>query len=308
MIYFLTALFVSTITVPFFGWFAKKLGIYDRPDGYLKPHKRTTPYFGGLGIYAGMLFYLWEHSLLLVVLSILLSLGLLDDIFGISPTLRLVLEFIMGIMAVVVFSSAHTVWFVILIIGYVALINAVNMMDGMDGLCAGNVLISSLFFYAFSQASFPKSFSLVLAGATLGYLFYNLPPAKIFMVDAGSYILGASLGILYITCAKPVLSLNSILFLYPIWIYVFDLIAGIIRRAKNGKNPFEGDRDHLYDKIKRRLGNEWMTLVTMYLFNVSFSSLMFLHSKQPILAVALLLLFSAVLFKTFNLSGYDQSQ
>ncbi len=299
---FLVSFALSLIFVPIFGHIARKLNIVDKPDNYLKPHERATPYMGGLGMFVGLLPVLWKSSKVFLPLSLLLTIGLTDDIFSLSPRLRLFIEFTSAVLILVAL-HVYGLWMILFMFGIVALINAVNMIDGMDGICGGNVAISSLFFFIVSQDLFSKEFSLALLGVSLGYLFYNFPPAKIFMGDAGSYLLGASLAVLYTLSSRPIPSARMLGSIFPLWIYILDLTAGVIRRIRNGRNPFEGDRDHIYDKLKRRVESTRKVVIYTYIINATFSSMVFLN---PFIGLALSLLLSVILIKTLNMFGYDQ--
>jgi len=299
---FLISLFTSLITIPIFGIIAKKLNIVDRPDNYLKPHEKATPYLGGLGIFIGMLPVFWKFSYIFIPISLLTTIGLTDDIFSLSPKLRLIVEFLSALLIVLTL-HLHSIWIILYLFGIVALINAVNMIDGLDGICGGNVAISALFFLLLSQDTFSKQLSLALLGVSLGYLVYNFPPAKIFMGDAGSYLLGASLSVLYILTSRPIPSIKMISSFFPIWLYFLDLIAGIIRRIRNKKSPFKGDRDHIYDKLKRRVDNPKKVAVYTYLINASFSVLAF---SPPLVGLTIAVILSLALIKFLNMFNYDK--
>ena len=299
---FLIPFILSLVSVPIFGYIAKKLNIVDKPDNYLKPHGKATPYLGGLGIYVGLLPILWKSTAILLPASFLLTIGLTDDIFSLSPKLRLLIEFISAALIIIAF-HIRGIWMILYIFGIVAMINAVNMIDGMDGICGGNVAISSLFFFIISQDPFTKELSLAVLGASLGYLIYNFPPARIFMGDAGSYLLGVSLAILYTLSSRPIPSTKMLVSIFPLWIYILDLIAGVVRRLRNRRNPFEGDRDHIYDKLKRRIGSTRKVVICTYIINAAFSALVFL---SPFVGMVLAILFSVALIRLLNMFGYDQ--
>ena len=303
MIFFLS-FFLSLVGVSVFAQVAKKLGVYDVPDGVLKTHSRLVPYFGGIGIFLALLPFLYDHSNLLILFSLIMILGLLDDVFSVSPKLRLLLELLVSFMLVYYFHSTP-LFLVLFTIGAAALINAVNMMDGMDGICASNVSLSSFVFFLLSTNHFSSSLSLSVLGASLGYLVYNFPPAKVFMGDAGSYVLGLSLSTLYLSLSRSLNLMDITMYLYPLWIFFLDLISGFIRRIRNSRNPFEGDRDHIYDKIHRRVKNERKTLFLTLSLNAAFSSLAFLHRISWPASLTALFILTVYIIKALNLFDYD---
>ena len=298
---FVISFFVSLIFVPIFGKIAKFLNIVDKPDNYLKTHKKATPYLGGLGMFVSMLPVFWKFSPIFLPVSALTTVGLIDDVFSLSPMLRLSIE-IVSALIIILTLHINGIWIIFYMIGIVALINAVNMIDGLDGVCGGNVALSSFFFFLLSQDIFSKQLALALLGASLGYLVYNFPPARIFMGDAGSYLLGVSLAILYVLNTRPVPSIRMISAVFPLWIYFLDLISGVVRRIKNGRSPLEGDRDHIYDKLKRKLGDTKKVAFCTYGINLSFSVLAFLN---PFVALVIAVVISLTLVKVLNMFNYD---
>ena len=142
----LSAFLLSVIFTPVMIRIAKKYNIVDQPDNKLKSHKDPTPYLGGIAIFLSILpFYIFDLSFILPA-SILTFIGLYDDIKDISPLLRLLAEFIVVSMSVYMVGEIKNPFhFILLVITGTALINGVNMVDGMDGVCAGTVIISLIF-------------------------------------------------------------------------------------------------------------------------------------------------------------------
>lgn len=303
MIYILSFL-ITVILVPIFAKIALRFGVVDRPDGVLKTHSRVTPYLGGLGMFLGIAPVLWRDSYSLVLVSIIVSVGLLDDLLSLSPKLRLLLEFTVASGIVMRFLGFQDMLYsVVFIIGIVALVNAVNMVDGMDGLSSGSVAISAIFLYIASENSFSRSLSLGLITVCIAFLIYNFPPAKVFMGDAGSYLLGSILSIILASSMRYGFDLRSLKFIFPVWIYLLDLSVSIVRRMRAKKSPFGGDRDHFYDKIYRKFGGKIKTLLVSYLI-VGISS-SFILVKPFVLALVLEIVFSIFVVYRLNLLGYD---
>jgi UDP-GlcNAc:undecaprenyl-phosphate GlcNAc-1-phosphate transferase len=145
-------------------------------------------------------------------------------------------------------------------------INSVNYQDGIDGLAGGLAFVSLLGFAIlsfFSGNSFALGASVISLGATLAFLFFNFPPAKIFMGDSGSYSLGFILFVLAITFSK---SYNIYSAIGPIFIIGLPILDGVytnIRRIFSGKSIFLGDRSHFYDKLLKKFSIK-ETLVFSY--------------------------------------------
>ncbi len=301
----LVSLVLSAILTPIFILIGRKGEFVDRPDGMLKPHSKAIPYMGGIAMFFSLLPTFWNHSQLLVMIAILTAVGFLDDVFNLSPKLRLSIELLTAIYVVLTFHNVIDTWLFLLILGVVVLINAVNMIDGMDGVCAGNIAISLVFFVILSSSGTSKEIALSLTGASLGFLIYNFPPAKIFMGDSGSYLLGISLSVVYLSSVKPIDFHSAVQYIFPLWIYLLDFTAGFLRRTLHKRNPMKGDRDHIYDKLKRRIGNVKMTTLSTYLINLSFSFLSILARFNTLSALLIAIFLSAILIKSLKMLGYD---
>lgn len=253
---------VTVILTPLFGKLAYKLNIVDKPDGYLKPHEKVTPYLGGLAIFAGILLATPFEWIVKVSLFILVLIGTLDDIRNLDPEVRLVVEFFVALLLVTKYTGLG-IFTPLYIVFVVALINAVNMMDGMDGVCATLSIVSSAGLLLTVSSNFDKNLLLALIGALSAYLIYNFPPARIFMGDGGSYLVGGILSASVLSSLRNSYQtahfrIATIIFVSP---FVFDLVAAVLRRVLNGRSPFAGDRDHTYNKIFSRVKSKRKTLL-----------------------------------------------
>ena len=153
------------------------------------------------------------------------------------------------------------------LIWLLGLTNTYNFMDGLDGIAASTAVVASGFFsyIAFTQGShFAYLVSLALGAATLGFLTFNWPPAKIFMGDVGSAFLGFAFATLAIFAARYDLGHTS-LFVMPLLLFhfIFDTLFSIGRRLMNGDNVFQGHRTHLYQLINR-LGYSHKAVSSMF--------------------------------------------
>jgi len=250
MFEFLISFSVTFLAIPVCIRIARRFEIVDRPDGALKPHTESIPYLAGVAIYLG-LFPFIKDVVTMIVLTSLCIIGLIDDIRRISPFVRLVAEF----TCAVIFSLQISASFgerVLWVFMFTLIINGVNMIDGMDGICAAVIATASVFFV------FDGSSGLVMAilGVCLSYLVYNFPPARVFMGDSGSYLLGgAAMYIIAYTRGSS----GFVQSFSPFFLIILDLSSGVIRRILAGQSPLLGDRDHLYDKIFRTMRGKKIT-------------------------------------------------
>ncbi|MGQ9856050.1 MAG: glycosyltransferase family 4 protein [Fervidobacterium sp.] len=270
--YFLRMIFafiISAITIPLFGRIAYKTGIVDKPDGNLKPHERVTPYLGGLPIFLAVISTTQFDIISKISLTVLTLTGLYDDVRNLNPKIRLLVEFLVGALLVFKYLG-FSLLFPIYVIIIVALINATNMMDGLDGVCASVSLLSALGLAVVSTSKYDTTLLIALVGALLGYLLYNYPPARIFMGDAGSYLIGGTLSIGLLSALREGTNnlprtISAFIF---VSIFFFDLSSGVLRRVLNGRSPFSGDRGHIYDKINGTVNDKRKTLWIMIFIQV----------------------------------------
>jgi UDP-GlcNAc:undecaprenyl-phosphate GlcNAc-1-phosphate transferase len=268
----------------------------DQPDRGLKPHVRAVPYLGGAAICLG-----WTAALAVaglgdnqqidwrVLLPILLggiamsALGLLDDLRDMPPKARIAIGAAI-IVVVMLFTGvadrltesflrylhiqlppvvAVTISFLLGLFIVLGACNSTNLIDGLDGLCAGVTAIISLGFFVlaaylaivqYSREANAIRLALAVAmfGATLGFLPLNFNPAKIFMGDAGSVLLGYNCGIMILLFDERGqlrwMLAGLMIFALPI----FDTALAIVRRWRSGRSIFVGDRSHFYDQLVDR--------------------------------------------------------
>lgn len=255
---------LSVCLVPVMIKVAFKFDIVDKPDNKLKLHQKPIPYLGGIVIFLSVLPFFYKDIGFIVPASILTFIGLYDDIKSVSPYIRLVSEFVVVSMAVYfVAGIIQPIQFLLLVITGMALINGVNMVDGMDGVCAGTAIVSLLFFSIIS-----KNYELLIfVFAISGFLVYNFPPAKIFLGDAGSYLLGFVLFYSFSFLSGRSGRGGYFISLMITAFYFTDLVWAIIRRVINSKSPFFGDKEHIYDKIRKKFNLKplFVALITYFI-------------------------------------------
>jgi UDP-GlcNAc:undecaprenyl-phosphate GlcNAc-1-phosphate transferase len=286
LLIFLTASVTVLFSVPPIIKVALQKRLFDEPLELRKIHKRIIPNLGGIAIFTSFLFSacLFIPSPLLPVGNVLMAAGLImfmtglkDDIVGLSPTIKFVAQFITALIISLVadlrITNLHGVFeiyelnyvssVVLTVFFIVGLVNAYNLIDGIDGLAGSLGLILSLFYaYAFLKAG-EIGFSylaMALAGALLGFLFYNLTPAKIFMGDSGSLLLGFLASIFSLKFVsvntEPGVVLGSVVVhnyiviaLAIIIIPVFDTLRVFTLRIIKNTSPFTADSNHLHHRL-----------------------------------------------------------
>ena len=238
---------------------AWRIGAVDVPCDWRRMHREKLPRAGGVAILAsllgGALFLLpWNASLgaMLLGAGALLLVGLLDDVFCLGAWQKLVAEAAVTLGVLWLSDGALTSRTLPALLWVVALCNAHNMIDGLDGLLAGCAAIEggalALFFWLSGRGA-QGLLPFLLASACLGFRQWNRYPARIFAGDCGSTVVGFLLGILSLPCfegggiAGTVAPL--LLFAYPLT----DLGTAVLRRVLRGKSPFAADRGHLHHRI-----------------------------------------------------------
>lgn len=258
-----------------------------RPDRWqpkFNPHPRTIALGGGLGIATGALIALllwgllngdslWLRVLPLAGMASLL--GLIDDMWDCSARLKLLVQFTIGLTTALwvvrlpAFPDSVSVPLTAFCL--VALMNAVNMMDNMDGTASGLVTLSALGFVLLSVLTAHPSVmgaSLILAGSSCGFWLFNKPPASIFMGDAGSLLLGYLLGVIAIASSHGHFAHEGMALLAPILMvgtFVADMTFVVLWRLTHGLPIMKGDRNHLSHRLAMRFGrSEWHANFVLY--------------------------------------------
>ncbi|HEY4716610.1 MAG TPA: hypothetical protein VII00_05850 [bacterium] len=235
-----------------------------RPDRW---HKRPTSVFGGIGIFVSFLLaYLilirvdGEVTILLVTGTLIFLVGLLDDIFEITPPAKFLLQILIALILIYFgflmdFSDFFILNFILTLFWIVGITNAFNLLDNIDGLAGGIALIVCAFFTLFLvtiNESDLLPVPIALGGALLGFLIHNFKPASIFMGDSGSLFIGFFISGLSLIKKFPhtssifyVLVIPVLLLLVPI----FDTTFVTITRILSGKPVSSGGRDHTSHRL-----------------------------------------------------------
>lgn len=258
--------------------FAHKVGAMDIPRDARRMHKKPTPRMGGLAIFMGFLVALLTFGTLdAQMLSILLGamiivvLGIFDDIVALGAKFKFCIQIIAAAIPVCIgglkiefftsfnpfsgnpYFSLGYLAIPVTILWIVGITNAVNLIDGLDGLAAGVSSIAALTMLAVGLLTNEVMVAITMAaitGACLGFLPYNFNPAKIFMGDTGSTFLGFMLATMSIEGFFKFYAIIS--FAVPFLILglpIFDTASAITRRLMEGRSPMSPDRGHVHHKL-----------------------------------------------------------
>jgi UDP-GlcNAc:undecaprenyl-phosphate GlcNAc-1-phosphate transferase len=269
----LIALGLSLGLTPLFRKIALKSQFLDSPSGQLKKHTAPVPYLGGLAIYFSFLLTILgvlvlappvEGARVLAILSgatVMALLGLVDDLFSLSPWVKFLFQFLAAGLLVVFgvqleFLPGHPILAVVLtLLWVVGVTNAVNLIDIMDGLAGGVSALACLGFvlvpFLGSQSYVPLT-AAALGGSVLGFLPYNFQPARIYMGDSGALFLGYALAGL--AMGHGYSQVNVLALCAPVLILgvpLYDTVLVMVLRTLKGKSMFQGSNDHLALRLRQ---------------------------------------------------------
>lgn len=253
---------------------AVRLGAIDIPTDGRRMHTHPVPRAGGLSVFLSFAvtcaLLLSDEPSLVPLLSgglVILAAGLLDDIYRMSPWQKLILQTAAGAIASAFGGWAFPVG--VSVLWLVFLSNAFNLIDGLDGLCARVAIFSSLGMLALGGS--PVLW--ILAGGLVGFLPFNMRPAKLFLGDTGSLFVGFSLGVLSLDLASrggEGMTLPIVLiFALP----AADTLFAVARRLVKGKSPFSSDREHFHHKLVDRGFSHGEASLLLSLLSLALSSI-----------------------------------
>jgi len=273
---------VCAAMLPMVRYLAFRWQLHDVP-GALKIHTTPTPRLGGVALGFALLsgMSIGGTGLFAPALDLYLALlllwitGLIDDLRGLSPVIRLTAQCAAGLLI------AQTQWGLVIAGNRVldtlatclfvaVFVNAFNFIDGSDGLVGGVSAIVGLGYillYSDRMASVGAAVSWSLFGACLGFLLFNFPPAKIFMGDSGSTVLGLMIAFLSLDFYRVHHSIGThwLLPLVFAGLPLMDFILAVLRRLRKKVSPFAGDRQHFYDLLLQQGWSARLVAVCAYL-------------------------------------------
>jgi UDP-GlcNAc:undecaprenyl-phosphate GlcNAc-1-phosphate transferase len=278
----LLAGFVSICLTPLVIRISNRHGWYDDPSDPRKIHDGKVPRLGGIAMFWAFIITVtlatligsrssqdapWGPVYLPVTLSLILvhATGLIDDFRDLRARYKLIVQALAAILVISMDFRFRSLpigggifelgWasYPITFLWIVGIMNAINMIDGLDGLAAGVSIIAAFAYgviYTKLGLLYPAITAFALVGAILGFLFYNFPKAKIFMGDSGSLFLGFSLALLPLLHKSAYPAEAGILPGITVLIVpIFDVFAAMLRRMHRGQSVMEPDREHVHHKL-----------------------------------------------------------
>ena len=275
--------------------------ILDRPDATHKSHTNPTPYLGGVAITIGVLIVtysalimsgagannFWLVTSLLGPAVAIGVIGLWDDVKNLHPLPRFIGQSIAGVVvsSILILTNnlgnptGSTVLDVfITVLWIVGICNSINFFDNLDGGAAGTTAISAIAISILTLSNgqtFLAALSLVVAGATLGFLIWNKSPARIYMGDAGALFLGVLIATLAIRL-NPETQTQIASFATPILLLaipILDTCVAVFSRIQRGISPFKGGQDHLSHRLVRYGLSRKKAAISLWSLSVLFGSL-----------------------------------
>jgi UDP-GlcNAc:undecaprenyl-phosphate/decaprenyl-phosphate GlcNAc-1-phosphate transferase len=319
------AFLLGVVLTPFVRRLALRLGIVDAPDGHRKLHGRTVPLGGGVAVFAsmvlaigvGMLFDTgWSEALrgdpsFLIAVGgsslLIVIIGLIDDKFElrgrqkfagqVATVFTLIMVGDLAIERISLFGFDLELGLMAVpftMFWLLGAINALNLIDGVDGLATtvGVVFSAALAVMAsMMHHTVDAIYALAMAGSLAGFLIYNLPPAKIFLGDAGSMLIGLVLGVLAIRSSLKGPATAALAAPTAIWgVLIFDVGMAILRRKLTGRSLYTTDRGHLHHVLQKRgfSGLGIVLLVGALCALCASGALISVYLKDELMAVATL--------------------
>ena len=280
MLSLVTAFVVTLISIPPIISLINRYKCFDLPNER-KEHSTPIPTMGGIAIIAGMMaaLFLWfpfeaqvTQLCFFLSLSVLFGLGIMDDLKDLSARYKFIIQIGLGLLIALSGIRIQTfdglfgihdlpilTQYTFTVLAVVGITNAFNLIDGIDGLAGGLGFMSLITLGMFLTMNGDNETALIafaLAGGILAFLYFNFNPARIFMGDTGSLVLGFVVAVLSIRLMqvnafslKPVLPHAPVFVLGIVLIPVFDTLRVFAIRIWNGKSPFVADKTHIHHLI-----------------------------------------------------------
>lgn len=342
---FLFALGITYFTIPIIIEIAKAKHLFDEP-GSRSSHTEIVPTLGGLGIFIGFIlsatlftnFKLFEgFRYLEFAFIVAFFLGMKDDIIALDPNKKF-LGLLFAVSVIVILGDVRITSFYHLfgitdlpywvsvtfsIFTFLTIINAVNLIDGINGLCTATSLISSLafgiWFYLEGSPESRQAATIIAAiiGALLGFLRYNVTPAKIFMGDTGSLLLGVLLAFfaiqfletnkdyegIYKIQSSPVVAMSFIV------LPLVDMVKVFVIRLYKKRSPFHPDKNHIHHVLLNLGFNHTQATLILSVFTLLFIGLaLFTQNWKNQTIILVIIAFASVLLPSFILKHRDKQK
>ncbi|PKM92719.1 MAG: hypothetical protein CVU80_01885 [Elusimicrobia bacterium HGW-Elusimicrobia-4] len=324
---FLISFIVAIITTPILILVAKKYDIIDHPKTPVKTHTVATPYLGGLAIFFGFVtsLFIIRHitnfptgtlrSLrgIIIGATFIIIIGLIDDLKTIGFKAKFLWQIVVAIILInfdirIKFIQPQYLADILTILWVVGIINAINIIDIMNGFASGISFIAALTFLFIAlptEEIYVNLAAAALAGGIFGFIKYNFPKAKIFMGDTGSMFLGFVLAALSLGTSYT--KINDVALYSPILILgipIFDTFYVMYLRARLGKSPFLGSKDHFALRLEAVGLTRKNVVIFIWLISIILSFAAFVISRVQLLVaiVIYIIILSLAIFGGWKLS------
>ncbi|MFQ6110492.1 MAG: hypothetical protein ACE5LX_00530 [Nitrospinota bacterium] len=300
------ALGLALVLTPLVRSLSLKRGFVAKPS-QTRWHRRSTALFGGVAIYAAFMatVLFFEPSLnepatlgLLFGGAIVFVVGVVDDLRGLRPVTKLLAQ--IAAACVVLYSGTYftkipslALAMPLTIVWIIGVTNAFNLIDNMDGLCAGTTFIASgiLFVYSvINHLPFVSIISAAMAGASLGFLRYNFYPAKIFMGDCGSMFLGFTISVVAVIGTANHMSNLLATLIVPVLVLgvpIFDTTFVSLLRRIRGRPISEGGRDHTSHRLVVLGLSERKTVLLIYAMSLGFGLIALFYARVDVTIITI---------------------
>lgn len=287
--YFLLSFALVMIFVPICKKVAFALDIVDVPSEDRKIHHNPKPYLGGVAVYLGAMItyaiYLApdisvSNMSIWIFGGLLVAVGVYDDAKNMRAYQKLILQFVVAILTcitipgftqlsfgsiVINFTSVQAI--IIQSIWIVTLINAFNLIDGLDGLSSGLATISLAFLWIVMQMTgilIGDIYVIIMVGSLLAFLYYNFYPSTIFLGDAGSMFIGYYIGVITLSQYKSFTITTTGILVLVAFIPLLDIVLAMLRRKANNQKIFSADALHFHHRLLRRGLSHGQAVLVMY--------------------------------------------
>ncbi len=336
---FAVAAAVSAATTPIAGRIAHALGAVDRPDERRVNRRRDIPLLGGIAVALGFFVGLAVALILtagdheyrghiegqLLGSLILLTIGVIDDRHALTARAKLPFQFIAAAVAIyygfridhltapVALNIGHfpepVVW-IVTALWIVGITNALNLMDGLDGLAAGIgcIIGATLTYIAFQADQMVGVFTgLAFLGALFGFLPYNFPPARIFLGDTGALFIGFNLSLLALEGYRKLSVLTFVVPLLALAVPLMDTTLSIYRRLRNRKSILSPDRQHMHHRLLDSEGSQRSAVLSIWFLTACFCviAVSFTNLEGTVALILLVLVFVLTLRLLRNLGFFE---
>lgn len=327
---FITSLVLTFVIIPSLITVAKVKNLYDDPNDR-SSHSTAVPTLGGVAFYVAIVFSMsfWSNfsaepvlQYVIAAMTIVTFIGLKDDLLGLEPFHKLMGQ-LFAAMVIVIWGGVrvtslygifgvgelpYIISVIFTIFTILVIINSFNLIDGINGLSSSIGIVSALsfgiWFYMIDDSSQMALLAFTLVGALVAFLRFNLTPAKIFMGDTGSLLVGVIMSVLainfielngtlsgpYIYQSAPALAMGIIA--YPL----FDLLRSFSIRIARGHSPFKPDRNHIHHLLLDNGLSHGASTFIIVLFNVILISIIFIFNNLGIYFLGLIIMLSLVSF------------